>query len=104
MTIHQITADKINGEWHVIDVDDGGSIIAGPFSDNAAAWRWIDRHQGERERMPARRSGGVVDRTAVDTRQIELVMKTEVLKAIQAAMPQVEAILRDTYDEPGQDD
>jgi hypothetical protein len=31
--------------WQVID--DTGTVIAGPFKTNAAAWRWIDRQNGE---------------------------------------------------------
>jgi hypothetical protein len=28
-------------------VTNNDSIIAGPFATHAAAWRWIDRHEGE---------------------------------------------------------
>ena len=27
-------------------VRDDGTILAGPFSTNAAAWAWVDRHDG----------------------------------------------------------
>ena len=43
--------------------------------------------------------GGVKDHAAVDVRQIELIIKTAVLRAVQAAMPEVEAVLRETYPE-----
>ena len=100
-----MTAQEINDAWFVTE---GGKIIAGPFVFNAEAWRWIDRHVGESERMPPRSTEesdpitaccGVKDRTAVDMRQIELILKTEMWKAIQAAMPQIKAVLRETYSE-----
>src|SRR5262249_37305326 len=38
--------------WQVIDST--GNVLAGPFKTNAAAWRWIDRQNGE----PISRSEG----------------------------------------------
>jgi hypothetical protein len=37
----EVTEDA-NGSW----VIDDGRRIAGPFDTNAAAWSWIDRHDG----------------------------------------------------------
>jgi hypothetical protein len=42
------TVDEINGDWFVIE------IVAGPFSNNAAAWRWIDRNSRQRDRAGQR--------------------------------------------------
>jgi hypothetical protein len=43
---------------------------------------------------------GVKDRAAVDARQIELILKTAMWKAIQTAMPEIEDVLRETYADP----
>ena len=37
------------------------------------------------------------DRIALDLRQIELVIRIEMLKALQQALPQIEAVLREIY-------
>jgi len=36
--------ELVSGKW-VVMADD--RVVAGPFRDNAAAWSWIDRHNGE---------------------------------------------------------
>jgi hypothetical protein len=33
-----------DGKWAVMK---DGAEVAGPFEEMAAAWRWIDRHDGE---------------------------------------------------------
>jgi hypothetical protein len=40
----------------------------------------------------------VKDRIALDLKQIELVIKIEMLKALQQALPQIEAVLREASD------
>jgi hypothetical protein len=92
-----MTAVEIDDAWFV---SNDGKIIAGPFVYNAECWRESDRRAGESESMPPiTASCGVKDHTAADMRQVELILKTEVWKAIQSAMPQIEAVLRETYPE-----
>ncbi len=50
-----MTTIERNGTHFV--VDETGSVVAGPFTTNAAAWRWIDRREGE----PISRSEAVSD-------------------------------------------
>jgi hypothetical protein len=91
MTVDQIIGDA----WHVVN---GGEIIAGPFPTNEAGWAWIDRHHGEGKhvsRFPV--SGGVMDRAALDLKQIELIIRIEMLEALQRALPQIAAVLREAY-------
>jgi hypothetical protein len=93
-----VTVDEINGAWHVVD---RGRIIAGPFT-NESAWIWIDRHQGEPikcGRMIRQSTPGVRDRTAVDLAAIQLIIRTELEKARERMLPQIEAVLRETYSE-----
>lgn len=33
-----------DGQWQVVF---RGAVLAGPFSTDADAWRWIDRHEGQ---------------------------------------------------------
>jgi hypothetical protein len=37
------------------------------------------------------------DRISLDLKQIELVVRIELLKALQQALPQIEAVLREIY-------
>jgi hypothetical protein len=97
-----MTTEEFHDAWYV---SDDGKIVAGPFVYNAEAWRWIDRHCGESESMPEKLDPslaccGVKDRAAVDARQIELILKTAMWKAIQTAMPEIEDVLRETYADP----
>lgn len=39
-----MTVENSPRGWFVMD---GFSPIAGPFSSNEAAWRWIDRQEGD---------------------------------------------------------
>ena len=93
--------DQINDAWHVID---GGKIVAGPFVYHVEAWRWIDRYQGESETMPrfckSDARGGVHDRTTVDLVQIRLIVRTEMLAACERMLPQIEAVLNESYPTP----
>jgi len=82
-------AVQIDDGWSV--VNERGRILAGPFPFKMEAVRWIDRRKAESESMPRVPR----DRDAV-IRQIELILKTETWKAIQAAVPQIEAVLRQT--------
>jgi hypothetical protein len=38
-----LTVVELNGGWFAIE------IVAGPFPDNASAWRWADRNSRQRE-------------------------------------------------------
>jgi hypothetical protein len=96
-----MTVDQINNDWFVRV---NGVVVAGPFPDNAAAWRWIDRYEGEGKSMPqfpAERSdsisGGVKDRVALDLKAIELSLRIAALESVQRVMPQIEAVLREAY-------
>jgi hypothetical protein len=100
-----MTTEQINEAWYVAE---GGKIIAGPFVYNAEAWRWIEGHCGESKSMPRMATEesasligccGVKDRTAADLKQIELIIRTELHEAHARIMPQIEAVLRDTYPE-----
>jgi len=94
---HRMTAEKINDLWYVIE---SGRIVAGPFVHNAEAWREIDRRAGASESMPSRSITapcGVKDRIAAAMRQVELALKIAIFKAIQDAMPEIEAVIRETY-------
>jgi hypothetical protein len=87
------TVTTINGEHFAIE------IVSGPFTDHAHAWRWIDRQHSEGKRPPQLVSGGVKDRTAVDLTQIELILNTSFKEALARAVPQIEAVLRESYPE-----
>jgi hypothetical protein len=97
-----MTADQIQDAWYVLD---HGKIVAGPYVYHAEAWRWIDRHHGESESMPrfqkSNASGGVQDRTTVDLIQVKLIIRTELQAAYERMVPQIEAVLRETYPNQG---
>lgn len=43
-----MTPKEINGLWWIDYRDSRGELRhVGPFDTNAAAWRWIERHEGE---------------------------------------------------------
>jgi hypothetical protein len=69
------------------------AIIAGPFADNAGAWAWVDRHYADFKRLSRLVPGGVKDRTAADLNAIRLIVKTELLAALERMMPQIAAVL-----------
>jgi hypothetical protein len=88
--------NQIDGAWFVFD---NYKTVAGPFETNELAWRWHDHHIGEPCASMPPRSSGVQDSSAVDLSQIKLIINTEMQAALSRMLPQIEAVLRESYPE-----